>query len=1038
MGPTSRAGEPDAGGSGAAAPNRRSRAAVGPRWIRARSTAWVLLVASLGLTFGLWARSLSQRDAARARRDAGHRAELQSAVRGQLDQIAKTLSDLKTLFARPVPPTDAELDAYASRISVAERESGLVGMGFVSLGSDGRVMVARISPPALTDQIVGADLSTLSNAADHLDRTTSPGSMSITGRFTLRTDPGTGLIGNRSMFAVVSRLEIAVPVPARVGGRSSEPNGWVGAIVDSQQFLQSVMARAPGFESVAITDGRGMGTQNAVAALPVVNTQSPRGADRFIAMTVGGHRWTVSYNAFFDKEDPQAGAARRFLLTAGLLLSLLVFLIALLVRRSDTRAQRMVNEATEELRKSEAWFQAIVKNSNDIVFVVDEVGVVRFASPAFKTLLGFPAESAIGNNITAYVHPDDREVALAAFAEFSAGTLREPVRTRVVRASGDWLEVEAVATNMVDDPVLAGHVITVRDVTERRQAARELAAAQEMFAAAFEEAPIGMTLTGLDGTVMRANRELGRILGVEAHALVGRHVTEFTHPDDVEITSAELSRVVAGDVERYSIEKRYSTPDGRVVWAHVSVSLVRDAEGNPAYTVGQIEDITERRAIAERLEHAAIHDPLTGLPNRVLFMDRLEHALAVAARRRRRVAVAFLDLDRFKFVNDSLGHAAGDQLIVAVAGRLRAALRPSDTVARFGGDEFVVLCDDVAGEDAALEIASRMSEAVSRPVLLPEGEVFVTASLGVAVSTGADETAESLVRDADTAMYRAKEQGRARTEVFDERTHQRAVYQLRTGNDLHRALARGEFQVHYQAIVDVVSGDVAGFEALARWQHPTRGLILPGEFIALAEETGLIVPLGAWVLEEACRQVAAWQSGRSEGVAPLFVSVNLSPRQLAEPALPAEVARILQHTGIDPDCVSLEITESTLMHDAESAISTLRALRALGVHLSVDDFGTGFSSLSYLKRFPVEALKVDRSFVDGLGREAGDSAIVTAVITLAHALGLRAVAEGVETDVQLGELRALHCDMAQGYLFSKPEPASRAERLVNPVTSGAA
>jgi diguanylate cyclase (GGDEF)-like protein/PAS domain S-box-containing protein len=646
----------------------------------------------------------------------------------------------------------------------------------------------------------------------------------------------------------------------------------------------------------------------------------------------------------------------------------------------------------------------------------------------------------VGRHITTFVHPEDREAATTAFIEFAAGTLREPTRARVVCADGNWLEIEAVATNMVDDPVLAGHVITVRDVTERRETARALADAQERFRTAFEQAPIGMSLTTLDGVVMRANHALARILGVEAEALVGHRITEFTHPDDVELTSAELSRLASGDIERYRMEKRYLDREGRVVWASVSVSLVRDANGDPLYTVGQVEDITERKAIAERLEHAAIHDPLTGLPNRVLFMDRLEHALTVAARSRRRVGVVFLDLDRFKFVNDSYGHAAGDRLLVAVADRLRSALRPSDTVARFGGDEFVVLCEEVAGEEAALEIAGRMSDAVSRPVLLPEGEVFVTASLGVALSGTADDTAENLLRDADTAMYRAKDQGRARTEVFDERTHQRAVHQLRTGNDLHRALERREFQVHYQPVVDVPTGSVAGFEALVRWQHPTRGLILPGDFVALAEETGLIVPLGAWVLEEACRQVAAWQARMPDDAPPLFISVNLSPRQLAEPTLPAETARILEHTGVDPASVWLEITESTLMHDAESAIGALRALRALGVHLSVDDFGTGYSSLSYLKRFPVEALKVDRSFVDGLGRESGDSAIVTAVITLAHALGLRAVAEGVETDIQLNELQMLGCDMAQGYLFSHPKPASQLEHLVTstPARSGAA
>jgi diguanylate cyclase (GGDEF)-like protein/PAS domain S-box-containing protein len=999
---------------------------VGPSWVRSRWTAWVLLGACVALALGLWGRSLAQRDAARSRRDRVHREQLQKAIGSELDRVRATLRDFETTFSTPGVPTNADLDAYTATV---QQEAALVGLGFVGIAPDQQRAVARLSPPMLTEQITSADLSKAPRAVARLD--SSPDSIAVTDHFMLHDKGVHGLPGDRSMFAVVSRLHRGAAT-AGAAGPAVEPSAWLVALIDSEQFLQGVLARAPGFEAVQLYDGV-RSAERSVAALPERGTNvSQRSPSRFVRMRVGGHQWTVRYAAFFDKEDPQAGAARRFLLTAGLVLSLLVFLIALLVRRSDTRAQRMVNDATESLRKSEAWFQAIVKNSNDMVFVVDEVGIVRFASPAFEALLGFPTDSALGRHITEFVHSEDRDDAAAAFVEFAGGARREPVRARAVCADGSWLEIEAVATNMVDDPVLAGHVITVRDVTERRQAARALAEAQERFRAAFEQAPIGMALTSLDGRVMRANHELGRILGVEPDKLVGCGIDSFTHPDDVELTAVELGRLSSGDTDRYSIDKRYLHSEGRVVWASVSVSLVRDGNGVPLYSVGQIEDITERKAIAERLEHAAIHDPLTGLPNRLLFVDRLEQGLAASTRGGRCVAVVFLDLDRFKFVNDSLGHAAGDRLIVAVADRLRAALRPSDTVARFGGDEFVVLCDDIAGEEPALEIAARMAEAVSRPVVLPEGEVFVTASLGVAVSGSSGDSADSLLRDADTAMYRAKDQGRARIEVFDERTHQRAVHQLRTGNDLHRALQRGEFQVHYQPVVDIPSGHIAGFEALVRWQHPTRGLILPGDFIALAEETGLIVPLGAWVLEESCSQVASWQSCMADDAPPLFISVNLSPRQLAEPILPAEFARILERTGVAPGSVWLEITENTLMHDAESAIGALRALRALGVHLSVDDFGTGYSSLSYLKRFPVEALKVDRSFVDGLGRESGDSAIVTAVITLAHALGLRAVAEGVETDVQLRELQVLGCDMAQGYLFSHPKPASQVAHLLLP------
>ena len=336
----------------------------------------------------------------------------------------------------------------------------------------------------------------------------------------------------------------------------------------------------------------------------------------------------------------------------------------------------------------------------------------------------------------------------------------------------------------------------------------------------------------------------------------------------------------------------------------------------------------------------------------------------------------FLDLDRFKVVNDSLGHSAGDRLLVAIADRLSGAMRPSDIVARFGGDEFTILCPNVPTEETAEMIAERLIQATSRPVILVEGEVFVTASVGITLSGGENNTPETLLRNADAAMYRAKENGRDRSEVFEARAHHHAVDSLRTGNALHRAIERGELRVHYQPVVRLDTGDVTGFEALIRWEHPERGLVSPMEFIPLAEETGLIVPLGAWALAEACRQLHQWHAASATG-RKVTMSVNLSPRQLAEPSLPNDVARILHESGVPPECIWLEITESTLMRDAESAMSALGALRALGLHLAVDDFGSGYSSLAYLERLPVEVLKVDRSFVQGVGQRADSTAIAT-------------------------------------------------------------
>ena len=442
----------------------------------------------------------------------------------------------------------------------------------------------------------------------------------------------------------------------------------------------------------------------------------------------------------------------------------------------------------------------------------------------------------------------------------------------------------------------------------------------------------------------------------------------------------------------------------------------------------EVRQRRRRYASALELAHQAVHDALTGLPNRLQVADRLEQALARSTEMGFEVAVLFIDLDRFKLVNDGRGHAAGDELLVAVADRLRRVVRSGDVVARFGGDEFVVVCEDQTAAFEASLVAGRILDALREPVIVDGQEIFLSASIGIAMADGTGSP-ESLLRDADAAMYRAKEKGRARSEFFDATMRTEALDHLETQSALHRALERDELRVFYQPVVDLASGAVAGVEALVRWEHPRHGLVSPASFVPLAEETGLIVPIGAWVLDQATAQAARWRE-RSWGRS-LTVNVNLSARQLRQSDLIPTLMASLLASDTDPSLLCLELTETTFMEDARSHRELLDGIRGLGVGLAIDDFGTGYSSLTYLKRLPVSVLKIDQAFVRGLGRDAADTAIVKSVIDLAHALGLVVVAEGVEEDGQVAHLRKLGCDLAQGYYFSRPQPAEVLERQLD-------
>jgi diguanylate cyclase (GGDEF)-like protein/PAS domain S-box-containing protein len=527
-----------------------------------------------------------------------------------------------------------------------------------------------------------------------------------------------------------------------------------------------------------------------------------------------------------------------------------------------------------------------------------------------------------------------------------------------------------------------------------------------------------ITVASVDGVIEYQSPSSERLVGVPADRLFGRPLRDLVHPDDREYFDALL-------------ENGRTQPDGamtggfRVVHADGSTRYVDAVVSNLLAdpTVGGLvfnaRDVTDRKMLEDELERRAFFDSLTGLPNRAVFRDRLEHALARSARVDEALAVLLLDLDGFKLVNDSLGHDAGDELLVAVGGRLAACLRSGDTVARLGGDEFAILLEDAASEESAVALAGRLLTAMTAPFDVRGREVFTGASIGVSLRVGQADLPDELIRNADAAMYAAKGSGKGRCAVFQPAMHRRTLEFFETQADLQRALVRGEFALQYQPIVDLETGDLRGVEALARWFHPSRGLIMPGGFISVAEETGMIVPLGLWVLAEACRQAKDWID-RFPEAADLFMSVNLSTRQLLEHDLIPRVAQILAESTLDPSSLVLEITEGSLMQDVGETAAKLDALKELGTRLALDDFGTGSSSLGHLRQFPIDVLKIDKSFVDGIGEGSDASALIRAIIELARSLRLGIVAEGIETSEQLAELRNAGCGSGQGYLFAKP------------------
>ncbi len=684
-------------------------------------------------------------------------------------------------------------------------------------------------------------------------------------------------------------------------------------------------------------------------------------------------------------------------------------------------------EAEERLREAEERYRTLVERVPAIVYVQEpgEPSRTTYVSPQNEAILGYPPEACLADpeHWIKILHTEDRERVLAEDGRTNEADEAFAMEYRQFAKDGRTVWIRDEATLVRDEAGKPLYWLGVQtDVTEPRETEAKLRETEARYRSLVERVPVAIYRQEIEhnGAVSYISPQIEALTGYAPGEYADPNFWLKTmHPDDRQRVLAEDERTDRTG-EPFRVEFRKITRDGRLIWLRDEAVLVRNADGEPLYWQGVVSDITERKALEERLEHQALHDQLTRLPNRRLFVDRLGQALRRTSRRRNSIAVLFMDLDGFKVVNDSLGHEVGDLLLTVVAQRLRRCLRPEDALARFGGDEFVVLVEDVGDPAEAVQVAERITEELRWPFQLEGRELYVAASIGISLGNARTHDPEDILRGADTAMYRAKEAGGG-FRVFDPAMHERALGRLELENGLRRAIEREEFVVHYQPIVSLQTGGVWGLEALVRWEHPERGLLDPSEFVPAAEESGLVVPMGVAVLEEACRRAKAWQEAHPQ-LPPLVVAVNISARQLARPNLAETIEGVLERTGFEGNRLALDVTETVYVNALEGNARSLDRLRAAGVKVSIDDFGTGYSSLSYLKRLPADVIKIDKSFVEGLEADVGNAAIVRMVVELAHTLGMEVVAEGVEAEEQAAFLAGLGCDYAQGYHFSKPLP----------------
>ncbi|MDY7579788.1 EAL domain-containing protein [Herbaspirillum sp. RTI4] len=656
---------------------------------------------------------------------------------------------------------------------------------------------------------------------------------------------------------------------------------------------------------------------------------------------------------------------------------------------------------------------------------------IEFISEGCVKLTGFQREDFMDEgraSLESITHPEDRLWVRKRIGVETAKKNRFEIEYRIVRADGEirwvWERGVGIFSDKDELQALEGFI---QDITERKQAEVALREAERRYRSIFENAIEGVFQSTMDGSYLAVNPALARIYGYASPEKLILGLSDIRQQLYVDPQRrAEFMRLMAQHGSVTNFESRIYRRDGEIIWISENARTVTDSIGKLQFYEGTVEDITKRKSHEAEMRHQATHDVLTGLPNRAMLNSHLQQSMQSAQESDSIVAVVFVDLDQFKLINDSLGHQVGDELLRTVAQRLSSCVRETDMVARQGGDEFVLVLPGQQDQASVTEVMQRILDVVARPWMIREKEFHVTCSIGVSLYPVDGRDVESLLKNADSAMYRAKEDGRNNFQYFSQSMDVQGDDRLQMLVSLRRALELQEFELYYQPKISLADGSLIGAEALIRWHDPVQGMIAPGKFIPLAEEAGLIVPIGEWVLRTACAQNKAWQDA---GLSPVSMAVNLSPHQLNHD-LATVVAQVLSETGLDAGWLELELTENVVMKDAEKTIASLNTLKALGLQISVDDFGTGYSSLSYLRRFPVDTLKIDQSFVREISNDLDSAAIVKAIISLAHTLNLKVIAEGVETTGQEQFLRENGCDAVQGYLFGKPMPAEEFLRLL--------